>query len=158
LGAPALAAAAGELRNVSVTAGPGRVGAATLALDRLRRPARRLARLELQRTVPPSVRASDVSRAARLRLLDHDERRSPRRLRARALPRHPRLCVRAGLETRERLRRAQAGRDVLLRLRPTPRADGGRAPGREWAALPRLRERAGCHTRRRVGRRRARRL
>src|SRR5262249_47564777 len=131
LGASALAAAPRELRPSTVPAGPGRMGAAALPLDRARRATRRLARLELRGTFPPPLRPPHVPWRAGVRLHDDAGRRPARLVWPRALPGHARLRIRPRLEARERVRRETPERDVLLRVRTASDAGGSRAPGRE---------------------------
>ncbi len=158
LGDPALAPAPGELRPSALEGGARGVGATRLALERAAAEARGLSRLELRRTLAPPVRPADLPRPPRPRLLDHAHGRSARSLRARPLPRHLRLGVRQTLVPGERVRRAAARRDVLLRVRPSHRPHGRAATSRPRRALPPVGLRARRHARRRVGGRRAREL
>src|SRR5205807_8319130 len=105
-------------RLLALAADAERVGAAPLSLDGPARPDRGAHRLDLQRALPRHLRAADLPREPRLRVLDDELRRSARRLRPPPLPGHLRLGVRPGLAARELLRSAQPDRCLLLRLLP----------------------------------------
>ena len=103
------------------------------------------------RPLAPPLRPADLPRAPGPRLLDDSDGRSARSVRPRPLPRHAGFGVRRRLVPRERVRRAQAGRNLLLRLRPAHEPHGRAASGRERSALPARGVRAGCDAGRGLG-------
>ena len=85
------------------------------------------------------------------RVLDDSDGRPARPVRSRPLPRHARLRVRGGLAPRERLRGAEPGRNVLLRVRSPHDRDGRATSTGERQSLPDRHLGAGRDAGRRLG-------